>query len=147
MEIPMKQLKELRLNAASALPMHSLDAPFSLDPSGATADNSNSATATLIDQLPDRSSGDVELAALEASIVLADAIESLSDREQQVFHLYYREGFTLLEIAKIYGVTESRACQIRARVERKLIAFINKKKHHEYEPEEWQMPEPVHQTA
>jgi RNA polymerase sigma factor for flagellar operon FliA len=47
--------------------------------------------------------------------LLADAINQLADREKTVLVLYYYEGFTLAEIGRILGVTESRVCQIHSK--------------------------------
>ena len=43
---------------------------------------------------------------------LADAIKSLSEKEQMVISLYYYDDLTLKEIGHILGLTESRICQI-----------------------------------
>jgi len=43
---------------------------------------------------------------------LADAISSLSEREQLVLSLYYDRDMTLKEIGEVLGVSESRVCQI-----------------------------------
>lgn len=43
---------------------------------------------------------------------LADAIGSLSEREQMVLSLYYDKDMTLKEIGQVLGVSESRVCQI-----------------------------------
>lgn len=51
----------------------------------------------------------------ESRRMLAYAINKLDDREKLVLTLYYYEDFSLAEIGKILGVTESRACQIRAK--------------------------------
>lgn len=47
--------------------------------------------------------------------MLADSINQLADREKTVLVLYYYEGFTLAEIGRILGVTESRICQIHSK--------------------------------
>jgi RNA polymerase sigma factor for flagellar operon FliA len=44
---------------------------------------------------------------------LADAISKLSEREQLILSLYYREELTMKEIAKVVGVALSRVSQIR----------------------------------
>lgn len=44
---------------------------------------------------------------------LADAIGRLSEREQLILSLYYREELTMKEIAKVVGVALSRVSQIR----------------------------------
>src|SRR5207253_5359109 len=44
---------------------------------------------------------------------LAEAISNLSEREQLILSLYYREELTMKEIAEIVGVALSRVSQIR----------------------------------
>jgi RNA polymerase sigma factor for flagellar operon FliA len=44
---------------------------------------------------------------------LAEAIATLSDREQLILSLYYREELTMKEIAEVVGVALSRVSQIR----------------------------------
>jgi RNA polymerase sigma factor FliA len=46
---------------------------------------------------------------------LADAIESLPERERLVVALYYYESLTLREIGEILGVTESRVSQLHTK--------------------------------
>ena len=43
---------------------------------------------------------------------LAEAIESLSERQQNVLQLYYRCEFSMKQIAALMGVHESRVSQI-----------------------------------
>jgi RNA polymerase sigma factor FliA len=57
---------------------------------------------------------------LEADQLLADAINSLSDRDRLVLVLSYYEGLTLAEIASIFDLTESRICQLRTRALKEL---------------------------
>lgn len=47
--------------------------------------------------------------------VLAQAIDSLPDREKLVISLYYKDGLTLKEIAAVIEVTESRVCQLHSK--------------------------------
>jgi RNA polymerase sigma factor FliA len=47
--------------------------------------------------------------------ILADAINSMPEREKIVLTLYYYEGLTLAEIGEVLGVTESRVCQIHTK--------------------------------
>lgn len=51
---------------------------------------------------------------------LADAISTLTEREQLILSLYYREELTMKEIAAVVGVALSRVSQIRAAAIRKL---------------------------
>jgi RNA polymerase sigma factor FliA len=46
---------------------------------------------------------------------LADAIESLPERERLVIALYYYENLTLREIGEVLGVTESRVSQLHTK--------------------------------
>lgn len=56
-----------------------------------------------------------ELDAVELKDRLADAIESLPDRERLVIALYYYENLTLREIGEVLGVTESRVSQLHTK--------------------------------
>jgi RNA polymerase sigma factor for flagellar operon FliA len=47
---------------------------------------------------------------------LAAAIEKLSPRQQQLLNLYYVHHLKLRELGEIFGVTESRVCQLHAQV-------------------------------
>jgi RNA polymerase sigma factor for flagellar operon FliA len=44
---------------------------------------------------------------------LTEAISKLSEREQLIISLYYREELTMKEIAEVVGVALSRVSQIR----------------------------------
>jgi RNA polymerase sigma factor FliA len=46
---------------------------------------------------------------------LADALQSLPERERVVIALYYYDGLTLREIGEVLGVTESRVSQIHTK--------------------------------
>lgn len=47
--------------------------------------------------------------------LLVDAMDRITEREQQVLALYYFEGLTLSQIGEIIGVTESRVSQIHSK--------------------------------
>ncbi len=51
---------------------------------------------------------------------LAAAVEKLSEREQLIISLYYREELTMKEIAEVVGVALSRVSQIRQEAMKKL---------------------------
>lgn len=55
---------------------------------------------------------------------VAEAIQSLPPRLQQVLALYYQESCTLKEIGAILGVTESRICQLHADAVRRLRGAV-----------------------
>lgn len=56
----------------------------------------------------------------ETHTLLANALQGVRDREQQVLHLYYYENLTLAQIGQILGVTESRVSQIHSAAVKKL---------------------------
>jgi len=55
---------------------------------------------------------------------LSQAIAKLSEREQLILSLYYREELTMKEIAKVVGVALSRVSQIRQEIMVKLKASL-----------------------
>lgn len=60
----------------------------------------------------------------EVKAHLADAIAKLSEREQLILSLYYREELTMKEISKVVGISLSRVSQIREETMTKLKALI-----------------------
>ncbi len=52
--------------------------------------------------------------------MLAGAIETLSEREQLILHLYYQEELTLKEVGQVLDISESRVSQIHSRIMLKL---------------------------
>jgi RNA polymerase sigma factor for flagellar operon FliA len=59
-------------------------------------------------------------AAAERNQQLAEAVGKLSEREQLILSLYYREELTMKEIAQVVGIAISRVSQIHAAVLAKL---------------------------
>jgi RNA polymerase sigma factor for flagellar operon FliA len=59
---------------------------------------------------------------LRESVVAA--IEKLPEREKQLMGLYYDEELTMREIAEVFGVTESRVCQLHTQAVARLRAAI-----------------------
>jgi len=51
---------------------------------------------------------------------LSGALSALSEREQLILHLYYREELTLREIGQVLDIGESRVCQLHGRAMLKL---------------------------
>jgi RNA polymerase sigma factor for flagellar operon FliA len=81
----------------------------------AVASEDSSDTIDLIEGAPDLddpSAFDLCLKG-EMRAHLAEAISKLSEREQLILSLYYREELTMKEIAKVVGVALSRVSQIR----------------------------------
>ncbi len=56
----------------------------------------------------------------EEKEALIRSIANLTEREQLILHLYYREGLTLKEIGQVLEVTESRVSQLHGRIMLKL---------------------------
>jgi len=72
---------------------------------------------SLVDTLEDTKAEDPVGAfeAEETKYLLAQAINTLPEREKIVVTLYYYEGLTLAEIGRVLGVTESRICQMHTK--------------------------------
>ena len=50
----------------------------------------------------------------ELSSIIVERLEHLPEMQRKVLALYYFEDLRLREIAEVFGVTESRICQIHA---------------------------------
>lgn len=59
---------------------------------------------------------------------LAEAIDSLAEREKIVISLYYYENLKLKEIAEVLEVSEARVSQMHSKIIEKLQAFMKDKK-------------------
>jgi RNA polymerase sigma factor FliA len=72
---------------------------------------------SLLDTIRDPNAVDpeAEIDATELKDRLAEAIESVPDRERLVIALYYYENLTLREIGEVLGVTESRVSQLHTK--------------------------------
>jgi RNA polymerase sigma factor FliA len=79
------------------------------------ATEGDSETIDVIESAPDMNGPDPFDLCLtgEMRTHLAEAIAKLSEREQLILSLYYREELTMKEIAKVVGVALSRVSQIR----------------------------------
>ena len=88
-----------------------------------------SETQDLIENAPSR--GDDDPCALclrgEMQGQLARSIAQLSEREQLLLSLYYREELTMREVAEVIGVRQSRASQIHSMVLLKLRAALRQR--------------------
>lgn len=59
---------------------------------------------------------------------MANAIRNLTLREKEILSFYYIEELTMKEIGEVMGVTESRICQMHARVVARLRAALSRDK-------------------
>lgn len=66
-----------------------------------------------------------EIFKAEMRNTLAEAIDTLNEKERQVISLYYYEKLKFTDIAKVLQVTESRVCQIHAKAILKLKYYVN----------------------
>ncbi len=82
-----------------------------------TVSDPDGGQVSLLDTIRDPNAVDPEEAidTVELKDRLADAIESLPDRERLVIALYYYETLTLREIGDVLGVTESRVSQLHTK--------------------------------
>jgi RNA polymerase sigma factor for flagellar operon FliA len=62
----------------------------------------------------------------EMSELILQRLEQLPDMQKKVLALYYFEDLRLREIAEVFGVTESRICQIHAQAILNIKAFLRK---------------------
>ncbi len=67
---------------------------------------------------------DAKLLRDECRKVIADAIESLKEKERQVITLYYFKNMKYSDIAKALGISESRVCQINTKATLSLKAIL-----------------------
>ncbi|MGO9433512.1 MAG: sigma-70 family RNA polymerase sigma factor [Terracidiphilus sp.] len=90
------------------------------------ASNDRSESLDVIESAPNLDDPDPFELCLEGEMKthLAEAISKLSEREQLILSLYYREELTMKEIAKVVGVALSRVSQIRQETMVKLKAHL-----------------------
>jgi RNA polymerase sigma factor for flagellar operon FliA len=86
-----------------------------------------SETQDLIESAPSDGSDDPFLLCLRGELhgQLAQSIAQLSEREQLLLSLYYREELTMREVAEVIGVRQSRASQIHSMILLKLRAALH----------------------
>jgi RNA polymerase sigma factor for flagellar operon FliA len=87
--------------------------------------NNNDSTSALTDE-SDNPEKNIEI--VEARRMLANAIDTLPDREKKVITLYYFEELTLKEISAVLGVSESRVSQIHTKAVLSLQSRLSKYK-------------------
>jgi RNA polymerase sigma factor FliA len=82
-----------------------------------TVSDSSGDQVSLLDTIEDPNAEDPQgaLDSTELKDRLADAIDSLPEREKLVVALYYYENLTLREIGEVLGVTESRVSQLHTK--------------------------------
>jgi len=93
----------------------SLDEPHSTDEG-----TGNLLHESIEDESMDSASTGVDRSEMHA--LLADRIQSLPSKQQKVLALYYHEGLRFAEIAEVFGVSESRICQVHGQAVKTLRA-------------------------
>lgn len=90
---------------------------LALDDLWTFADPEGGSQVSILDTIRDLGAADPETEAQASDLKdrLADAIESLPERERLVIALYYYENLTLREIGEVLDVTESRVSQIHTK--------------------------------
>ena len=108
------------LNAAKSMPIFSLDDLGISDKKGDKK--------SLLDCLAGSKDSDpqVSLRLTELKTVIAEAIDSLSEKERLMVSLYYYEELTMKEIGKVLDITESRVSQIHSKAVQKLRFKLKK---------------------
>jgi RNA polymerase sigma factor FliA len=63
---------------------------------------------------------------MEVSAMIADRIQKLPEMQRKVLALYYYEDLRLREIAEVFGLTESRICQIHAQAVLSIKSYLQR---------------------
>lgn len=93
---------------------------LSLDAYLKTKSNDNTSKTRFVTGLKSQETPSDQFDRAEVKAVLAEAIETLNEKEQMVVSLYYYEELTLKEIGEVLDLTESRICQIHTAILTKL---------------------------
>ena len=111
LEISVEDFREALLQIANSSVLALDDLWTFADPDG------SGGQISVLDTIQDPNALDPESEAHTAELKdrLADAIESLPERERLVIALYYYENLTLREIGEVLGVTESRVLQLHTK--------------------------------
>lgn len=102
--------------------------PISFVPIDQPLDDEESSGGTLHDLIADEQADDVcaNMEKDELLQLVADRIEQLPDVQKKVLAMYYYENMRLAEIAAVFGLTESRICQIHGQAILGLRAWIQR---------------------
>ena len=102
--------------------------PISIISIDQSADNSSEDSPPLKEAIADTSQAAVQekVESKEMIILLKKRISTLPDAARKVLAMYYFEGMRLSEIAEVFGLTESRICQIHAQAIASLRSYVEK---------------------
>lgn len=95
-----------------------LQSQGAVTPVGALDENSaDDERQSLTDVIYDRGSNPEDLFGTQEVVeLLAGAVATMPEQSRAILILYYVEGLTLRQIGEIYGVTESRVCQLQSKL-------------------------------
>lgn len=97
-----------------------------LDDSGLS--NGEQDGASLHETIPDHAAPNVREIMEKDELIrlVGERIDELPETQKKVLSLYYFEGLRLAEIAEVFGVTESRICQIHSQAILVLRSFVTR---------------------
>lgn len=98
-----------------------------LDDSG-LSNSEGEGGASLHETIPDHGAPNVREIMEKDELIrlVGERLDELPETQKKVLSLYYFEGLRLAEIAEVFGVTESRICQIHSQAILVLRAFVNR---------------------
>lgn len=90
------------------------------------ADGESDSDTTRYESVADESQEDpvAQASRHELAAVIGERLKQLPDMQRKVLALYYFEDLRLREIAEVFGVTESRICQIHSQAILNIRAFL-----------------------
>ena len=102
--------------------------PISFVPIDQPLEDEESSGGTLHDLIADDQAEDVCVSMEKEELLklVADRIEELPDVQKKVLAMYYFENMRLAEIAEVFGLTESRICQIHGQAILGLRSWIQR---------------------
>lgn len=102
--------------------------PISIVSLDQSSDSSNDDSPPLKEAIADSSQATVQekVESKEMITLLKKRIATLPDAARKVLAMYYFEGMRLSEIAEVFGLTESRICQIHAQAIASLRTYVEK---------------------
>ncbi|MCH8473752.1 MAG: FliA/WhiG family RNA polymerase sigma factor [Opitutales bacterium] len=90
--------------------------------------NSESDSAALAERVEDQKTPSAveSLESQELFTLIRERLELLPEKQKKILHMYYFKDFRLAEIAQVFNISESRACQLHVQGVRFLKAALSK---------------------